>query len=507
MKDPNDNVAMSFIKSLEEDVIDIYDQFKYKKGMRITKKQELEFQEATSCHICKNPLNNDKVRDHCHLTGDYRGPSHNKCNLEFKPPSFYPVIFHNLSGYDSHMFIKELAEMQDPLQDAKLTKTKGKIDCIAKTEENYLSLSKVIVVDVFELDGKRVEVKREIRFLGSFKFMASGLSELAGNLKQHCDLEKHFEGEQLELEKQKGVYPYDYMDCFEKLNKTCLPPIECWYSKLNDTNVSQQDYTHARRVWDTFQMKTMRDYHDLYLKTDVLLLTCVFEEFRNICQKNYELDPAWYYTTPGLAWDACLKESGVELELLHNQDLLLMVEKEIRGGVSMISTRYGKANNKYMQEYDPSLPSKYIAYLDANNLYGWAMSKPLPTHGFKWMTPLKLKNWELYSCILEVDLEYTKDLHDLHNDYPLAPDHIEENGVEKFIPNFYNKKKYVVHHEALKMYVKQGLKISKIHSGIVFHESPWMKSYIDKNTQLRMESKNDFEKDFFKLMNNSINKI
>ena len=204
MKDPNDNVAMSFIKSLEEDVIDIYDQFKYKKGMRITKKQELEFQEATSCHICKNPLNNDKVRDHCHLTGDYRGPSHNKCNLEFKPPSFYPVIFHNLSGYDSHMFIKELAEMQDPLQDAKLTKTKGKIDCIAKTEENYLSFSKVIVVDVFELDGKRVEVKREIRFLDSFKFMASGLSELAGNLKQHCDLEKHFEGEQLELVKTKG---------------------------------------------------------------------------------------------------------------------------------------------------------------------------------------------------------------------------------------------------------------------------------------------------------------
>ena len=139
-------------------------------------------------------------------------------------------------------------------------------------------------------------------------------------------------------------------------------------------------------------METMRGYHDLYLKTDVLLLAGVFEEFRNVCLQHYKLDPAWYYTTPALAWDACLKESKVKLELLHDQNMLLLVEKGIRGGVSMISTRYGRANDKYMKEsYDPSLPSKYVAYLDANNLYGWAMSKPLPTHGLKWMTPQQLK--------------------------------------------------------------------------------------------------------------------
>ena len=132
------------------------------------------------------------------------------------------------------------------------------------------------------------------------------------------------------------------------------------------------------------------------------------------------------------------------------------------------------------------------------------MSKPLPTHGFKWMTQSKLENWESFSCILEVDLEYPHELHDLHNDYPLAPDHLMMNGVEKLIPNLYNKKKYVVHHETLRLYVKHGLKITKIHRGIVFHESPWMKSYIDKNTQLRMQSKTKFESDFFKLMNNSV---
>ena len=347
------NVAKSFVKSLEEDIVDIYNQFKFKKNMKITKKQQASFREATTCHICEGDFTarteeETKVRDHCHLTGKYRGAAHSKCNLEFKLPEFYPVIFHNLSGYDTHMFIKELAEMQDPLQDVGLTETKGGIDCIAKTEENYVSFSKTIVVDVYDKGEGKKEVKREIRFIDSLKFMNSSLSELASNLTKHPDLERHFKGTQLELVKRKGFFPYDYMDCFGRLSETCLPPIECWYSKLDDKDISTQDYAHAQLVWDEFQMKTMKDYHDLYLMTDVLLLAEVFEEFRNVCLKHYKLDPAWYYTTPGLAWDACLKMTQVNLELLHDQDMLLMVEKGIRGGVSMISTRYSKANNKYM---------------------------------------------------------------------------------------------------------------------------------------------------------------
>ena len=404
------------------------------------------------------------------------------------------------------MFIKDLAE------------TSGEINCIAKTEEDYISFSKTIVVDTFEERTEArencfevgdtvvtVKVKRQIQFIDSFKFTSKSLAELAGNLTQHCNLERYFEGEKLKLVKRKGVYPYDYMSSFEKLGETCLPPIECWYSKLNDKGIDEEDYAHANKVWDEFQMETMRDYHDLYLKTDVLLLADVFEEFRNVCLKHYKLDPAWYYTAPGLAWDACLKMTLVELELLHDQDVLLMIEEGIRGGVSMIPTRYGKANNEFMEkDYDSSNPSTYIAYLDANNLYGWAMSKKLPTHGFRWMTPWQLINWRYHTCILEVDLEYPHELHDLHNDYPLAPDHLEVGGVGKLIPNFYKKEKYVVHYEALKTYEKYGLKITKIHRGVVFHDSPWMKEYIDKNTKLRMQSKNNFEKDFFKLMNNSV---
>ena len=158
-------------------------------------------------------------------------------------------------------------------------------------------------------------------------------------------------------------------------------------------------------MWKTFEMKNLEDYHNLYNQVDVLLLADVFENFRDICIKNYNLDPAYYYTAPGLAWDAALKVTEVELELLSDMDMLLMVEKGIRGGVSMISNRYGKADNKYMgNRFVASLLSKYIAYLDANNIYGWAMSKPLPTHGFKWMKVSELETWELHSCILEVDL-------------------------------------------------------------------------------------------------------
>ena len=249
----------------------------------------------------------------------------------------------------------------------------------------------------------------------------------------------------------------------------------------------------------------MRDYHDLYLKTDVLLLADVFENFRSVCIQNYKLDPAWYYTAPGLACDACLKKTKVELELLKDVDMLLMIENGIRGRVSTIKKRYAKANNPYMNTYDSNSPNiKYIVYLDANDLYGWGVSQPLPTREFEWMCEEELKNWRMHASILEVDLKYPKEIHDLHNDYLLAPERLKIGGVEKLIPNLCAKKNYVVHHEALKHYESLGLKITKIHRGIKFKESAWLKLYIDLNTRLRAKATSDFEKDFFKLMNNSV---
>jgi hypothetical protein len=199
-----------------------------------------------------------------------------------------------------------------------------------------------------------------------------------------------------------------------------------------------------------------------------------------------------------------LKMTKIELELLSDVDMMLMIKKGIRGGISMISNRHGVANNKYMDKYDPTKESKYITYLDANNLYGWAMSKKLPTSGFKWMSEEELSNWKNIPCILEVDISYPKELHNLHNDYPLAPEQVVVDKVPKLIPNLNNKTRYVVHHENLKLYESLGLKITKIHRGVTFQESDWLKQYIDTNTNLRAKANNYFEKDFFKLMNNSV---
>ena len=478
-----DDIAQMSVDSLESDINKIYHKFKFHKKADKSMKNQVTYDNATHYHICQEELGEDKVWDHCHHTGNFRGAAHNECNLQYKIPKFIAVIFHNLSGYDSHLFIKKIGTSD------------GKIKCIPNNEEKYISFSKEIVVDSYiNKEGRKTYVKIDIRFIDSFKFMSTSLERLVSNLPKESflNLSRYYEGEQLQLLLRKGIFPYDWCDGI------------AFYSRLNDTNISQGDYNHAQKVWNAFGMKTMRNYLDLYLNSDVLLLADVFESFRDVCSGNYGLDPAWYYTLPGLSLDACLKITRVKLELLTDPDMLLMMEQGIPGGVSMVSKRYSQANNKYMENYNPDLPNKYIIYLDANNLYGWAMIKALPTHGFRWMSGSELKQWKNLPCIVEVDLEYPENLHDLHNDYPLAPERINVNKVDKLIPNLNNKTKYVIHHAKLKADISHGLKVTKIHRGITFHESDWLRPYIELNTNLRMKAKTEFEKDFFKLMNNSV---
>ncbi|XP_022778319.1 uncharacterized protein LOC111319852 [Stylophora pistillata] len=341
--------------------------------------------------------------------------------------------------------------------------------------------------------------------------MASSLDKLVKNLAKKGEsffqnTRKYYSGEKLKQLMQKGVYPYEWMNTIQKLDEPQLPPKEAFFSALSGKGISDEDYTHAQNVWRVFGCKTFRDYHNLYNRSDVLLLADVFENFRELCKENYDLDPCWYFTAPGLAWDACLKLTGVKLELLSDINMLHMFEAGIRGGISMISTRHAKANNKYMEKsFDPIQPSKFITYLDANNLYGWAMSKSLPTGGFKWVDEKDFGKWENFPCILEVDLKGVKEeLHDHFNDYPPAPENQLIEKVHKLVCTLNEKKKYIVHHETLKHYMSLGIEIGKIHRIIRFNESPWMKKYIDLNTSLRAKAKNEFEKDFYKLMNNAV---
>ena len=255
-----------------------------------------------------------------------------------------------------------------------------------------------------------------LTIIDSFQFMGSSLNNLVSNLPKEAFRYTSSEiknDKMLNLLKQKGVYPYDCMDIFEKFEEKKLPNKEDFYSVMNDEHITNDDYKHAKNVWNAFKIKSMGEYHDLYLGTDVFLLADVFENFRKTSLQYYKLDPCHYFISPGLSWDAMLKMTDIKVELLTGIDMFQFIEKGMRGGVSYIANRYGKANNECMKKYNEKASSKYIMHLDANNLYRWAMSQHLPTNGFRWVAEKEINKIDLAKykkdskkgLILEVDLE------------------------------------------------------------------------------------------------------
>ena len=463
-----------------------------------------------TCLFCADPLLvpnfKDSVRDHDHMTGKYRGAAHNECNLKLKlTPKTMPiqVFFHNLKGYDGHLLMQAMARVR------------GEIKCIATNTEKYISFS-----------------LGNLKFVDSMNFMKSSLDNLVKGNEEFPIMQRRFPEENWQrLLQKKGIYPYEYMDSFKRFGETQLPDKEKFYSSLNGKGITDEEYAHAKEVWAALGCRNLGDYHDIYVETDTLLLADVFENFRKVCQEKYGLDPAHYYSAPGLSWDALLKKTGVELDLLTDMDMHLMIERGMRGGISMASKRHAKANNPLVEGYDPAQPTNYITYLDANNLYGFAMSLPLPKKNFHWKRAMpteeqivKMKWNSKKGWILEVDLEYPAHLHDAHNDYPLAPEKkaikleqmseyqwrlMAEHGLtmpntEKLLLTLEDKEKYVVHYANLQFYLSQGMQLKKVHRVIEFDQEPWMEPYIRMNTEFRKQARNDFETDFYKLMNNSV---
>ena len=268
-------------------------------------------------------------------------------------------------------------------------------------------------------------LNKNIVFIDSMLFMNSLLDKLVKNLENFKYLSNVFKDEQLKLVKKKGIYPYEYMSSFKRFKEDCLPEKDCFFNSLKDCCIFDEEYSRACNVWKVFNVKNLGGYRDLYLKTDVLLLCDVFEKFIDVCLKDCGLDPCHYFSSPGLAWDAILKMTGIKLEKINDIDMYLFLEKGMRGGVSYISKRYAKSED----DID-------IIYWDMNNLYGTVMSFDyLPYGDFKWLSKEEIKKFNLDSIkenskigyILEVDLEYCKGLHDIHNNYPLCPEHISVN--------------------------------------------------------------------------------
>ena len=256
--------------------------------------EEEEFAAATKCHICQKYFTeyDVRVRDHCHITRKYRGAAHNKCNRSFRLTDKIPVIFHNLKGYDLHLNMQEIG------------KFKMNISVIPNNLEKYMAFF----------------LGNNLKFIDSLQFMNDSLEKLAKNITISDMKYTSQDFQNVELMKRKGVYSYDYMNSFDKFNDKNLPSKEKFCCILSDEQITDKDYKHAQNVWNTFNLESMGQYHDLYLKCDVLLLADVFEKFRKTCLRYYKLDPCHYFTSPGLSWDVILKKTGVELELMSNID-------------------------------------------------------------------------------------------------------------------------------------------------------------------------------------------
>ena len=411
-------------------------------------------------------------------------------------------MFHNLSGYDAHLFLRELGAHT------------SKMSVVAKNKQDCISFSIKVPVDSYiDKNGEEKDKLIELIFIDSFKFLSSSLDSLTKNLvsggKKLFGFEDYSEL-QYDLLTRKGVYLYEYINSWDRFEETQLPPISVFCSNLNMSSISEEDYQHAQRVWKEFGTYNLGNYHDLYLRTDVVLLANMYEASRDTCLKHYKLDPVHFCTSPGLTWKACLKHRGIKLELLTDPDMLIMFERGIRGGITQVVRKHTSANNKYMgNRFNPKSESSYLQYLDANNLYGWAMSQPLPTGGFKRVDVNPNEISELATrtdkgYVLEVNVSYPKELHNQHNDLPFMCERMEINGVEKLASSLRDKKGYIIHIQALNEVLQHRLRLDRIHRAIEFGQSPWLKTYIDFNTQLRTAATNDFKRDFFKLMNNSV---
>jgi hypothetical protein len=486
----------------------------YYQPLKMTPQNTKQYLEAEFCNMCRRRFaeDSDKYRDHCHLSGKFRQVLCNTCNLNRANTQFkVNVIFHGLSNYDSHFLINRISRYPSKY-----------ISIIPLTSERYLTFS---VGNVY--------------FKDSYKFLSGSLEKLVSILREKGD--EHFkyvnkyitDKQQNSLMKRKGVFPYNYINSLDVLSETCLPPKHHFYNELMQSDISDEQYAHAQHVWSVFRCKSIKSYLELYLVSDVLLTADVFESFRDETIKDFELDPVHYFSSAHYTLDAFLRKCNPTIELLTDINQYLFFRKALRGGLSVVTKRHAVANNKYMQNYNPNLPSRYIMYLDANNLYGKAMTECLPYSNFVWMSDeeldiesiMTLSATSPWGCFLEVDLNYPDYLHTEHSDYLLAPEKISipynelcpfakyvcdklnlkrTTNSKKLMSTLLPKFHYVLHYRVLQFYLRMGMQLLKIHNGIKFIQKPFMKPYIDFLSQKRASAKNEFEATTIKLLSNAL---
>ena len=475
-----ENKMAFYFKNTNEDII-------------MTKENEEDFRNDNVCRFCEKEILSDKVRDHCHLTGDYRGPAHSKCNINViqKQSNFIPFIFHNFSNYDCHMFFKKLVDKK---------KDKVDFDIIPKTNEEYISVTYGC-----------------IRFIDSYRFLSSGLDSLVKNLDEDDFkiLKKEFPDKWQYLNK-KLAYPYEYFNSIDDYKK----PVhnlenKDFFSKLKNKCPDDKEIDRTREIIKKFNIKNGEELTQLYLKSDVILLADVFEKFVKISVDEYGINPLYCVSLPGYTWLCGLKYTGINLQTLQDKDMILLLENNIRGGISSVmGDRYIKSDE-----------NKKILYIDANNLYGHSMSQYLPYDEIKFDNNITLEDIintpddSDIGYFVEVDLKYPDNIKQKTKNFPFASvnkinfdnynDYMKEIKPDtyihssKLICDWSDKKNYLIHYRMLKFYIRHGMIVDKVHDIISFRQSRWLEKYINFNTQKRNQAVNDFEKDFYKLLNNA----
>ena len=311
-----------------------------------------------AAHLINQKINENIIEE---KTGKYELLAHSNCNLNYKIPKEIPVVFHNRSTYDYQFIIEQLAR-----------EFKGYFHFLGENTEKhitfYLPIKKVLDNDndndkaKNKAKNKVKTVTHKLKSIDSYRFTQDSLSNLVDNLSRinnkvsevdkkisHASLIEKFPNtyqlcnkdlNKFVLLLRKGVYPYEYMDSWKRFKEESLPNKESFYSELNNEHITDEDYAHAQKVWDTFKLKNLGEYHDLYVQSDTSLLADVFENFRDNCTEKYELHPAHFLSASGLAWKGCLKKTNVELELLTDNDMLLMFEEGMRVGMCQATYRH-----------------------------------------------------------------------------------------------------------------------------------------------------------------------
>ena len=465
------------------------------------------------CHICKKGFKEKEIKclEHDHLTGTVRGMAHQACNINYRNTFFIPVVIHNCRNYDSHFILKKMSK-----------KFAENIQLIPCTVEKFM---------MFTLDS--------LRFIDSFQFLDTSLETLVANLSSSEHDFKIFDkffmknGDIKHLLKRKGIFPYSYFDSIEKLKEKKLPSQQNFFNVLTNSSISKEDYEHARIVYNSFNCQNLGDYLELYQNNDVVLLAEVFQSFRRMSLENFELDPVYFITSAQLTYNAGLKITKAELDLLKHVDTYLWLENQIRGGICYLSKRYVRANNPLIPDtYNQNELNSYILPLDVTNLYGSVMIQYLPQGNFAWLSEEEVNAFNVFDYnaesnagfFVECDIEYPSNIHDLTNELPLAVEHLMINyemlseyskklckefdlkntlPSRKLTPNCFSKKNYVVHYLNLKFYLNMGMRLIKIHRVLSFTQSSWLRPYIMRLHEKRISAKDTFSKSFYKKMINS----